>query len=71
MMGDIENICTSCQTCMTAQVRRRHLKAKFDQNAPPSVKDIERESKMRYRDLAPSLDTRQSTKQRWTVVVAP
>ncbi len=37
MMGDIENICTSCQTCMTAQVRRRHLKAKFDPNAPPST----------------------------------
>jgi hypothetical protein len=37
MIGDIENICTTCQTCMTAQVRRRHLKAKFDPNAPPST----------------------------------
>ena len=37
----------------------------------PSVKDIERESKIRARDVAPRLDTRQSTKQRETVVVAP
>ena len=37
MTVDIENICTSCQTCMTASVRRRHLKAKFDPNAPPAT----------------------------------
>ena len=37
MTRDIENICTACQTCMTASVRRRHLKAKFDPNAPPST----------------------------------
>ncbi len=37
MTTDIENICTACQTCMTASVRRRHLKAKFDLNAPPST----------------------------------
>ncbi len=30
MTKDIENICTACQICMTASVRRRHLKAKFD-----------------------------------------
>ncbi len=37
MTVDIENICTSCQICMTASVRRRHLKAKFDPNAPPAT----------------------------------
>ena len=37
MTKDVENICTACQTCMTASVRRRHLKAKFDPNAPPST----------------------------------
>jgi hypothetical protein len=37
MTTDIENICTACQTCITASVRRRHLKAKFDLNAPPST----------------------------------
>ncbi len=37
MNKDAENICTACQTCMTASVRRRHLKAKFDPNAPPST----------------------------------
>jgi hypothetical protein len=37
MTTDIENIYTACQTCMTASVRRRHLKAKFDLNAPPST----------------------------------
>jgi hypothetical protein len=38
MTADMENICTgACQTCMTASVRRRHLKAKFDLNAPPST----------------------------------
>jgi hypothetical protein len=37
MDKDAENICTACQTCMAASVRRRHLKAKFDPNAPPSI----------------------------------
>ncbi len=34
MTKDVEDICTACQTCLTASVRRRHLKAKFDPNAP-------------------------------------
>ena len=33
----IERLCTACQTCITASVRRKHLKAKFDPNAPPST----------------------------------
>jgi hypothetical protein len=37
MTKDIEEMCTACQTCIKASVRRKHLKAKFDQNAPPST----------------------------------
>jgi transposase InsO family protein len=37
MTKDIEKMCTSCRTCITSSVRRRHLKAKFDLNAPPSI----------------------------------
>jgi hypothetical protein len=40
MTRDIEYICTACQTALhdgIASVRRRHLKAKFDPNAPPST----------------------------------
>jgi hypothetical protein len=37
MTKNVEDICTACQTCLTASVRRRHLKAKFDPNAPPST----------------------------------
>jgi hypothetical protein len=37
MTKDIEKLCTACQTCIKASVRRKHLKAKFDQNAPPST----------------------------------
>ena len=37
MHDSIERLCTACQTCITASVRRRHLKAKFDPNAPPST----------------------------------
>ncbi len=33
----IERLCTACQNCITASVRRKHLKAKFDPNAPPST----------------------------------
>jgi len=36
-MADIERLCTACKTCLTGSVRRKHLKAKFDQNAPPST----------------------------------
>jgi hypothetical protein len=35
MSKRIEKICTACRTCIKSSVRRRHLKAKFDQNAPP------------------------------------
>ena len=37
MHDSIEKLCTACQTCITASVRRKHLKAKFDPNAPPST----------------------------------
>ena len=37
MNDSIERLCTACQTCITASVRRKHLKAKFDLNAPPST----------------------------------
>ncbi len=37
MSKSIEKICTACRTCIRSSVRRRHLKAKFDQNAPPST----------------------------------
>jgi hypothetical protein len=37
MIEKIERLCTACQTCITASVRRKHLKAKFDLNAPPST----------------------------------
>jgi hypothetical protein len=43
MTVDIENICTTCQTCLTASVRRRHLIAKFDPNAPPSTNMLPRQ----------------------------
>ncbi len=33
----IEDICTTCQTCITASVRRKHLKARFDLYAPQST----------------------------------
>ncbi len=37
MNDSIERLCTACQTCITASLRRKHLKAKFDMNAPPST----------------------------------
>ncbi len=37
MNDSIERLCTACQTCITASVRRKHLKAKFDPSAPPST----------------------------------
>ncbi len=37
MSKSIEKICTACRTCIRSSVRRRQLKAKFDQNAPPST----------------------------------
>jgi hypothetical protein len=37
MHDSIERLCTACQTCITASVRRKHLKAKFDPKAPPST----------------------------------
>jgi hypothetical protein len=37
MTKDIEELCTTCQTCITSSVRRKHLKAKFDHSAPPST----------------------------------
>jgi hypothetical protein len=37
MNDSIERLCTACQTCLTTSVRRKHLKAKFDLNAPPST----------------------------------
>jgi hypothetical protein len=40
MTVDIENICTAFHTCMTASVRRWHLKAKFDPNAPPAAATV-------------------------------
>jgi hypothetical protein len=33
----IEDLCTACQTCITASIRRKHLKAKFDLSASPST----------------------------------
>jgi len=34
MANDIEQWCTSCPTCATAVVRRKHLKTKFDLTSP-------------------------------------
>jgi hypothetical protein len=37
MSAQVEKLCTACQTCLTASVRRRHLKTKFDAHAPQST----------------------------------
>ena len=37
MAKDIEAYCTSCPTCATAMVRRKHLKTKFDLMAPQAL----------------------------------
>ena len=37
MSAEVERICTACQTCLTASVRRKHLKTKFDLHAPQST----------------------------------
>jgi hypothetical protein len=34
MAKDVQEWCTSCATCITASVRRKHLKTKFDPMAP-------------------------------------
>ena len=36
MAKDVQEWCTSCATCTTASVRRKHLKTKFDLMAPQS-----------------------------------
>ncbi len=37
MAKDIERWCTSCNTCATATVRRKHLKTKFDLTSPQAT----------------------------------
>ena len=37
MSAHAEKLCTACQTCLTASVRRKHLKTTFDAHAPQST----------------------------------
>jgi hypothetical protein len=37
MSAEVEKICTACQTCLTASVRRKYLKTKFDLHASQST----------------------------------
>jgi hypothetical protein len=37
MAKDIERWCTSCNTCATATVRRKHLNTKFDLTSPQAT----------------------------------
>jgi hypothetical protein len=47
MSAEVERICTACQTCMTASVRRKHLKTKFDLHARTTING---NAKARLRD---------------------
>jgi hypothetical protein len=37
MSAHVERLCTACQTCLTASVRRKHLKTTFDAHTPQST----------------------------------
>jgi hypothetical protein len=37
MSAHAERLCTACQTCLTASVRRKHLKTTFDAHVPQST----------------------------------